>query len=229
MRRSTSRLLKALADLYPCVILSGRIQADAEARLDGVGVRAVIGHHGVDPRKTASSLLIGNRGVEPASVMGGYVKEVARWLPHLEESLAAYRGVTLENKGASVALHYRKSREKARARGAILQAAAGLGDVRIISGKLVVNVLPRGAPHKGVALERERSRLRCDTAIYVGDDESDEDVFALDQPGRLLTIRVGPKAKSLASYCIKNQAELDDLLRVLVHLRRAPDQRKQAM
>ncbi len=58
----------------------------------------------------------------------------------------------------------------------------------------------------------------CDTALYVGDDDTDEDVFALDQPGRLLTIRVGRKLDSLAGYFLRNQAEIDVLLRVLHRL-----------
>jgi trehalose 6-phosphate phosphatase len=61
--------------------------------------------------------------------------------------------------------------------------------------------------------------LRCDTAIYVGDDETDEDVFALDQPGRLLTIRVGRGRGSHAAYYLRAQAAVDDLLALLVRLR----------
>ncbi len=56
-------------------------------------------------------------------------------------------------------------------------------------------------------------------AIYVGDDETDEDVFALDQPGRLLSIRVGPSAASRADYYIESQAEIDQLLSLLIRLR----------
>ena len=103
-----------------------------------------------------------------------------------------------------------------------------LGDalefMRLIRGKQVVNLLPTDAPHKGIALEGARARFACDTAIYVGDDETDEDVFALDQPGRLLTIRVGQKRKSLASYFVRNQAEIDRLLETL--LRETPARRR---
>ena len=99
----------------------------------------------------------------------------------------------IEDKGLSLAVHYRGARRKKEARALILDAAAGLGDVRLVGGKQVLNVLPAGAPGKGQALERARARLGCDTAVYVGDDETDEDVFALDQPGRLLAIRVGRK------------------------------------
>lgn len=40
-----------------------------------------------------------------------------------------------------------------------------------------MNLIPRGAPHKGIALEKARVRFGCDTAIYVADDVTDEDVF----------------------------------------------------
>ena len=79
--------------------------------------------------------------------------------------------------------------------------------MRIIGGKLTVNFLVPDAPHKGLALERERAHFACDTVIYVGDDETDEDVFQLDRPGQLLSIRVGLKRSSAAPYYIRHQAK----------------------
>jgi trehalose 6-phosphate phosphatase len=137
----------------------------------------------------------------------------------LQTSLGELQGVWVEDKTYSVAVHYRQSRHKKVALPAILAAAARLGDVRLIGGKQVVNVLPVGAPHKGFALEKARDRLRCDTAIYVGDDETDEDVFGLDQPGRLLAVRVGSKRSSEAAYYLPNQKAVDDFLLQLVRLR----------
>jgi hypothetical protein len=53
----------------------------------------------------------------------------------------------------------------------------------------------------------------------VGDDDTDEDVFRLDQPGRLLTIRVGAKRASHAAYCIRDQRQIDVLIGALCALR----------
>jgi hypothetical protein len=50
----------------------------------------------------------------------------------------------------------------------------------------------------------------------------------LDQPGRLLTIRVGLKRKSAAMYCIPNQRVMDSLLRALMEHRREARELKQA-
>lgn len=207
MRETTTRLLGELTSLYPSVIISGRSQADVLERLGGVPVHGVVGNHGAESRESSE---------QPP-------EEVKRWRPLLEKALTPFPGVRVEDKGFSISVHYRQSREKRRAQAAIRKAAAALGDVRVTGGRQVVNLLPKGAPHKGIALERERERLACDTAIYVGDDDTDEDVFALGQPARLLTIRIGAKPVSGASYYIQSQADIDELLRVLVHLRRRSD------
>lgn len=200
MRPSTRGLLTEVARRYPCVVISGRARADARRKLGGVGAVEVIGNHGIEPWQSSRESLLA----------------VRRWQPLLTRRLASVQGVVIEDKVYSVAVHYRLSREKKKARAAIRQAAADLGAVRLIRGKLVVNILPVDAPHKGIALEKARARFGCDTAVYVGDDETDEDVFALDQPGRLLTIRVGEKRDSQAAYFLRNQAEIDRLLRALL-------------
>lgn len=212
MRPTTRKLLEQAATLYPTIVISGRAQQDTLSRLDGIGLHEVVGNHGLEPWHGTDRL----------------IEKVRRWLAELERHLAPFKGVQIEDKVFSLAIHYRRSREKKRARAAILRTAALLGDVRIIGGKQVVNILPEGAPHKGIALERKRERLRCDTAIYVGDDETDEDVFELDQPGRLLTIRVGAKQASSATYYIARQGAMDELLRCLIDLRRKLEQCKRA-
>jgi trehalose 6-phosphate phosphatase len=203
MRPSTRRLLRRLALLYPCVVISGRSRPDVRGRLDGIPLRQIVGNHGIEPWQGTRPLM----------------DEVSRCAPLLDRCLAPWKGVRIENKSYSISVHYRHSREKRAALAAILQSASRLGAVRVIGGKQVVNILPEGAPHKGMALERERDRLQCDTAIYIGDDTTDEDVFSLDQPGRLLGIRVAPKRTSHAAYFVRNQLAVDELLSVLVDLR----------
>jgi trehalose 6-phosphate phosphatase len=207
MRGTTRELLQAITRVYPVVVISGRAQPDALRKLRGSGVLEVIGNHGIEPRHSAER----------------HIAEVRRWLPVLAGHVAPFRGVMIEDKVYSVAVHYRQAREKKRARAAILVAVSELGAVRVIGGKQVVSILPIGAPHKGIALERERDRLGRDTAIYIGDDETDEDVFGLNRPGRLLTVRVGRKRTSQASYYLSGQAAVDDLLAVLLSLRRVSD------
>jgi trehalose 6-phosphate phosphatase len=203
MRSGTRALLSRVAALYPCVVISGRSLQDVALRVEGLGLRGVVGNHGVEPWRATKHVH----------------RRVRDWRPLFEKALANESGVEIEDKNYSLAIHYRRSRAKKHVRSIIDAVARGLEDIRTIGGIEVVNLVPADAPHKGIALERERARLRCDTAIYVGDDVTDEDVFALDQPGRLLTIRVGRKLTSQADFYIRSQAEIDGLLRALIGLR----------
>jgi trehalose 6-phosphate phosphatase len=203
MRASTRRLLARASMLYPCVVITGRAKADAVGRLRHVEVCRVVGNHGAEPSPDADAMR----------------RRVQHWLPVLTDRLARRQGVFIEDKGFSVAVHYRQARERNTTRRAVLSAARSLKDVRIVGGKLVINLVVPDAPHKGLALERERLHHGCDTVVYVGDDETDEDVFQIDRPGQLLSIRVGQKQRSAASYYIRNQAEIDSVLARLVAAR----------
>lgn len=203
MRAVTRGLVTHAAALYPCVVISGRTHEDVEKRVSGLGLRNVVGNHGLEPWKATRRIH----------------RRVHEWRPVFEDALKGEAGVEIEDKHYSLAVHFRRSRAKKRVRAAVAEVARGLQKARVIPGIEVLNIVPADAPHKGIAIERERSRLHCDTAIYVGDDETDEDVFALDQPGRLLTIRVGRKDESRADFYIRSQREIDSLLRLLVRLR----------
>jgi trehalose 6-phosphate phosphatase len=203
LSRATRALLGELAELYPTVVISGRSLRDVERRLAGIPLRGVVGNHGLEPWRAADELRTTVEG----------------WKRRLSSALQL-PGIELEDKTYSLAIHYRRSRQKKLALATIAKALGALGEVRVIGGKQVVNVLPPGAPHKGVALERERDRLGCDTALYVGDDETDEDVFSLERPGRLVTVRVGAASASQASYCLRRQAAIDELMFRLIELRR---------
>jgi trehalose 6-phosphate phosphatase len=212
MRPSTRQLLERLAGRYPCAVISGRARHDALLWLEGIHLVNVVGNHGLEPWKAPER----------------FERQVAGWRARLQAELAPLAGVEIEDKRFSLAIHYRKSRSKRRALAAIEAAVVTLGDVRTIGGKQVVNVLPPEAPHKGLALERIRVEQGCDTAIYVGDDETDEDVFALDRPGQLLSVRVGASRRSQAAYFIRDQGEIDVLLEILLPAQRRSDLERSA-
>jgi trehalose 6-phosphate phosphatase len=93
--------------------------------------------------------------------------------------------------------------------------------MRLIPGKLVANVVPAGARHKGTSLLELRERELADIAVYVGDDVTDEDAFALHRPGQVLAMRVGRAAASAAPFYLRDQREIDRLLAHVVKLRGA--------
>lgn len=201
MRARTRGLLTRLAAVCPCVVISGRARSDLAARLRGVGLRRVIGNHGAEtegaPRARRQAL--------------------KRWKAALEPVVASVAGAWIEDKAYSLAVHYRQAERKSEARGTILAAIGTLDRVQVIGGKQVINLLPPGARTKGAALAQERDRLACESVLYVGDDENDEEAFALD--GNVMAVRVGRKRGSRASYYLRNQVEIDALLEILLAIR----------
>lgn len=203
LRPTTRELLGAVARRYPCIVISGRRCSELTTYLDGVPLWHVFGNHGLEPWRQRPS----------------YEQRVRAWLRHLRCRLPAQPGLAVEDKTYSIAIHYRKVRRKRAVKAAIREAIAGLQGSRIVDGKQVVNIVPRGAPHKGTALEHARRLLACDCAVFVGDDHTDEDAFTMAPPERVLTIRVGPARNSAAGYYLKSQSEIDSLLRALLRLR----------
>ncbi|MET0593467.1 MAG: trehalose-phosphatase [Polyangiaceae bacterium] len=204
MRKRTGALLARACSLYPCAVISGRSRGDVASRLGGAKVAYVVGNH----------------GLEPGSELETFAKETARAAPLLSAALASFQGIDVENKRYSLAIHYRRSRRKKDAIELIDRAVAALPvRMRTIGGKQVINVVPCGAPNKGEALMELRAMAEADTALYIGDDVTDEDVFELDEPGRLLTVRIGASRKSAAAYYLRDQREIDTLLATLTDIR----------
>jgi trehalose 6-phosphate phosphatase len=203
MRPQTRHLLGAVARRYPCVVISGRARHDVLKRVGSVPVWQVSGNH----------------GLEPWAQNAAYPTQVQDWVRRLKRDLASHRGVVVEDKTYSVTVHYRQARQRQQALAAIKDATKSMHDARLLGGKDAVSLIPRGAPNKGVALERARRLLACETAIYVGDDETDEDAFQAGRPGSLLGIRIGLRGASSARFGLRTQEEMDDFLQTLLDLR----------
>jgi trehalose 6-phosphate phosphatase len=204
LRARTAKLLADLAKRYPCVVISGRSRSEVMAKVAAIPLRAVCGNH----------------GMEPSPNLRTWRRQTARWYAHLAAALPPIAGLVIENKGVSLAIHYRQARAHAAVRRLVLAVAGDLRGIRIVEGKRVVNVLPAGAPDKGTALIALRKRLRCQSAIYVGDDDNDEDVFALAKQEPLLGIRVGRSRRSQAKYFVPTQSAVDRLLGVLAEAKK---------
>ena len=146
---------------------------------------------------------------------------VAAAAADLRERFPAGTGVLVENKAFSASVHYRGLKAAYRrgffGRMKALMAARG-GALRWRSGHKVFELLPRGAAHKGSAVERVAARLGRPLGVAVGDDLTDEDMFrALAGSG--ITVRVGRKAGSRAGYFLAGQSEVLRLLRFIIKAR----------
>lgn len=200
MRDRTRYLLSRLSALYPCIIVTGRARADVLDKLGDLNLTRVIGNHGAESDTTEDSR-----------------HQIEQWKTALELELNPIPGVWVEDKGLSLAVHYRQSAQKAESGRRILAATRKLKQARVFGGKQVVNVVVNGAPNKGDAIAAERDRLGCSWLLFVGDDVNDEDAFSLD--GNIVSVRIGRKRRSHARFYLRTQEEIDKLLCLLVRER----------
>lgn len=202
--RSTMEQLSGLA---ATAVITGRARCDARK------------HLGFEPR-----YLVGNHGAEGLPGLPGVEEElrshVSNWEEHLELLLPpeVQRQVLLERKGFSLSLHYRHAADPVTIHGALLAAIDRLEPPpRRVGGKFVENLIPAESPNKGDALLRLMELSGSPTAFFLGDDETDEDVFRLDSPA-LFTVHIGMSGESRARYAIRKQEETGPLLGMLVSL-----------
>ncbi len=193
--------LLRLVRLAPVAVITGRARADALAHL-GFPPRFLVGNHGAEGLPGA-----GATEREFVRLCRGWKAQLQALLPDLDRS-----GIFMEDKGATLSLHYRNAPDRELAQRKIVEAVSRLDpEPRRISGKFVENVVPQGALHKGEALLRIMEHLGCRRALFVGDDVTDEDVFRL-RDDRIFGIRVGMSETSAARHFIHEQSEISLLL-----------------
>ncbi len=198
LRPSTRALLAQLAHFRPCAVISGRSRVDLLSKLRGIPLVGVLGNHGDEDGSAA-------RPVE--------LNQVQEWKARLEGALVGLQGVWVEDKELSLAIHYRSAPAQELARKLAWDAAAALPGARVFGGKAVINVAPRSASHKGDALMAILGLLEYEQAIYVGDDENDEEAFATKDT---VSIRIGRSPSSAARFYLRGQDEIDRLLDLLL-------------
>ena len=179
------------------LVVSGRPAADLRARADVPGL-IVAGNHGlelagpgwehVDPAVAAS---------EPA------VRHLAATLAGVLDPIP---GVAVEDKGLSVAVHYRHAAPDAHA--AVRAAVHGvLSDTShpfvLTAGRMCFDVRPRVYWTKGEAVRWLLARVGRPDAlvVFVGGDPTDEDAFAALPDG--VTVRVGAGPETAARYHVE--------------------------
>lgn len=200
--------LKALATQLPLAIVTGRTVEDVRGRL-GFEPRYIVGSHGAeDPHDPAA-----------AAALAAELAPVRARLQARQAALAA-ASVVVEDKGASMALHYRLSRQREQALALIDEVLSPPDEAwHVFGGKMVVNVVPRHAPDKSVAVHALVARCGAECAVFAGDDVNDEPVFE-SAPPHWLTIRIGRcERHSAARFFLDSPAEMAMLLeRMLVLL-----------
>ncbi len=121
---------------------------------------------------------------------------------------AQHQGLVFEDKGASVALHYRKAPQLARAAQAAMRDAAGpLGEaVEVQDGKMVVELKPAGCDKgKAIAQFMQEAPFAGRQPVFIGDDVTDEYGFRVVNAMGGHSIKVG-EGPSVARWRLENPA-----------------------
>lgn len=143
-----------------------------------------------------------------------------RLLAALAEVVARHPGAMLEEKPAGAGLHTRTAEPgiAESARSAALEAVAVLDGERLSAryGKDILEFTLRTAD-KGRALELLRERTGATATVFLGDDVTDEDGFAVLEPHDL-GVKVG-EGESLARHRVPDPAAVASLLERLASLR----------
>jgi trehalose 6-phosphate phosphatase len=198
--------LLELSRYAPTAILSGRSLDDLRSRVNGAATH-LVGNHGLEVSGTSAEALRQARDVCRA-----WMQQVQQQVGHLFEEI----GVTVEDKMYSLAIHYRTVRRKPAATRAIEHLLPLLSPPpRVVPGKAVRNLVPPDAPLKGSALLELLKQQGSTTALYIGDDVTDQDVFRLEDP-RVMTARVGNNRTSHAQFYVKHQREVGTTIAYLV-------------
>ena len=207
LSKSIHDWLSELAKRVPCAIVSGRALSDLIPRVNGA-VPYLIGNHGLESPLT------------PPAALSLAENVCLAWMERVETDLAQAlkaAGIEVENKRYSLTFHYRWTDELAGMSKTLLQFCKQLTPApRCILGKASVNVLPPGSRGKGDAALALMTHLRQSGLLFIGDDETDEQVFGLTK-GLAMGIRVGKHADSRAKFYLKHQGEVEDIIRFLSH------------
>ena len=186
-------------------IITGRRADEVRRLVDVPGVRYE-GLYGLEDR------------LEPSLVLRSAVEDAASAVPQ----------AWVEEKGISIAIHYRQSPDPSAARSALVERltpVARENGLHLLEGKMVVELVPDGRPLKGGVVDRLCAEARLRAALYAGDDIADVDAFEalgrLAEAG-LVTVRVAVRTDetpdelvSAADLVVDGPLELVELLATL--------------
>lgn len=181
-------LVQLIARMYEAsggalALISGRRIADIDALFPGLRLPAA-GQHGIERRDAGGGL--------------HYHSVPQQELEVLRRDLAAlasfHAGALFEDKGATLALHFRGAPQAAAQLRAALDAllAPMGGDFRIQPGKMVLEVKPAGKD-KGTAVQEFMAEppFAGRTPAFLGDDVTDEYGFRIVNAAGGCSIKVG--------------------------------------
>lgn len=169
-------LLAELVNHLPLVaVISGRSATDVHERV-GVDDVVYVGNHGLE------------RWVNNAAAIPPEVKLYRRTLVEARDRLngiiESIPGTAMEDKGATLSIHYRRADSPTTAFEKLHPVAAEIAqelNLRVHEGRMVIEVRPPIPMDKGSAFNTLVNEYWLDGAVYLGDDTTDLDAISVAQ------------------------------------------------
>lgn len=196
--------LDALSKKRKVIVLTGRSIEDIRKRLPSTIFR-VIGSHGLEGHPDVSRKFL----LQAKST-------TQKWIEELRDRLEGLHRVWIEDKTYSMAIHYRV-RASSHDLPTKLRSVCSLLDPspEVILGKNVINLIPQGMPNKLGALRAIMKELNAKKAFFIGDDITDEFIFA-DKNENVFSLKVGTSSHLSAEHYIQKQADIERLIDFLL-------------
>lgn len=162
--------------------------------------------------------LAGSHGGHVLSAEGAVLRETTGLPGEVKDGLADYAkraGILYEKKTHGAALHYRAKPEAEAEVRRFAEDLAGQHQLATKSGKCVIEIVRPGIDKGGaVELLAGREPFAGKTAIFVGDDVTDEDGFvACNQLGGF-GIQIGQRTPTQARYRLSSVGDLHEWLQI---------------
>jgi trehalose 6-phosphate phosphatase len=188
-------MLQELGELLggALAIVSGRTIDDVDAILNNAAP-CVVGLHGQELR-------IGARRF-PSTIS----KEMLAALATVRKLTAGgVLEVLVENKGAAIALHYRRAPEQAEFVCRIVDEIAKIHGLKVLHGKMVAELVPTDATKaRAISALIHDPPFAGRTPIAVGDDATDEEAFEAAVALGGFAVHVGPPRPTSANYRVRD-------------------------
>ena len=232
---STAARMTQLMRDWTVAVITGRAVDDAAGRLNFTP-HYLLGNHGAEFQgmgRASPASFAKMSGPKASHCLEHCRARLSHWAPQFEA-----QGVAVEDKGLSIAIHYREAVSPHEAEQWLKDVLStdmawlsGLQDWQAVSvswGHHVVNIVPTTAPDKGQALIEIMRDCGATTALMVGDDVNDEAAFAV-LPAGSMGLRVGAPSRwvargddspAAAHFTLSSQQMMEPFLDLLLTLRR---------
>lgn len=221
MTQETREALTGLSKLARChlAIISGRKLSDLKHRIAIPNI-TYVGNHGFEMEGANLNF--------KSLISTQYLEDLAAIRDLLKAKLFSIDGIRLEDKEIGAAVHFRLAGDKGisvtrKIFMNVCRDYLSAQRISIMEGENVLEVRPPIQWSKGEAAlwllakwQRQSSKDQM-TALYAGDDRTDEDAFKM-LGGIAVTIKVGDPKGSRARYYLRTQEEVLILLRQILAL-----------